>query len=396
MTQRLGNNRLKDGAVTGNKIADTAVNSNNIVDGAVTTIKLGNQSVDGDKLKLGAVDTKHFVPLSVKGNVIGISAISTNNIVDGAITAGKIAPGASGNPAAFPTANAAFDTANASFITANAAFVQANAAFNQTNISFTQANAAFIQANVAFNEADSAFIRANNSLNANVGGGITANVNITGNLQTANVTINTHIRFANTDLAGTGIVDGQIEYSDLQFYGTIDDVTGRGYMPVTQIYYMTANSVAAISTAALPVLGNSTGFTVSANAFYEVEWDVYFLKTTAGTVTFTIRLTNGAGAAVNPQYVNARLLGGRADVAGPANSAGRLAATADPVALPATPTLGAGTVNFFNIKAIILTNLTTGGNCFLQAACSAGTMTAYRNSHVKVTKLPTNRTGIFN
>ena len=91
MTQRLGNNRLQDGSVTGNKIADSAVNSNNIVNGAITTIKLDNQSVDGDKLKLGAVDTKHFVPLSVKGNVIGISAVSTNNIVDGAITDVKIA-----------------------------------------------------------------------------------------------------------------------------------------------------------------------------------------------------------------------------------------------------------------------------------------------------------------
>jgi len=91
MTQRLGNNRLQDGAVTGNKIADSAVNSNNIVDGAITTIKLVDQSVDGEKLKLGAVSTKHFVPLSVKGNVIGISAVSTNNIVDGAITDAKIA-----------------------------------------------------------------------------------------------------------------------------------------------------------------------------------------------------------------------------------------------------------------------------------------------------------------
>jgi hypothetical protein len=91
MTQRLGNNRIQDGAVTGNKIADDAVNSNNIVNGAITTIKLDNQSVDGDKLKLGAVSTKHFVPLSVRGNVIGITAVSTNNIVDGAITGVKVA-----------------------------------------------------------------------------------------------------------------------------------------------------------------------------------------------------------------------------------------------------------------------------------------------------------------
>ena len=178
----------------------------------------------------------------------------------------------------------------------------------------------------------------------------------------------------------------------MQFYGTVDDVTGRGFMPVTQFFYMTANT-SVISTAALPALGNNSGFNTSPNALYEVEWNIYFLKTTAGTVTFTIRLTNGAGGAVNPQFVNAQLLGGRADLGGPANSAGRLAATADPVALTATPTLGAGTVNAFNIKAVILTNLTTAGNCYLQAACSAGTMTPYRLSYAKVTKLPINKIG---
>lgn len=133
MTQRLGNNRIENGSVTGNKIADGAVNSNNIVDGAITTNKLVDQSVDASKIKLGAINTQHFVPGSVKGNVIGLSAISSNNIVDGSITAEKIAPGAGGNPAAFDTANAAFDAANVAIVNANNAYTHANAAFDAAN-----------------------------------------------------------------------------------------------------------------------------------------------------------------------------------------------------------------------------------------------------------------------
>jgi hypothetical protein len=90
MTQRLGNNRLQDGSVTGNKIADGAVNSNNIVDGAITTVKLVNQAVDGEKLKLGVVETRHILAGAVRGNTLGITSVSTNNIVDGAVTEAKI------------------------------------------------------------------------------------------------------------------------------------------------------------------------------------------------------------------------------------------------------------------------------------------------------------------
>jgi hypothetical protein len=91
MTQRLGNNRLQDGSVTGNKIADGAVNSNNIVDGAITTVKLVDQAVDGEKLKLGVVQTRHILAGAVRGNTLGITSVSTNNIVDGAVTEAKIA-----------------------------------------------------------------------------------------------------------------------------------------------------------------------------------------------------------------------------------------------------------------------------------------------------------------
>ena len=131
---------------------------------------------------------------------------------------------------AFNTANAAFLAANAAtatdttqnnsitaaFIAANSAGVYANGAFAAANAATatdtTQNNsitAAFTAANSAGVYANGAFARANNSLNANTGGTVTANVTISANLTAANVATQTYIQFGDgtkqfTANAGSG------------------------------------------------------------------------------------------------------------------------------------------------------------------------------------------------
>ena len=270
--------------------------------------------------------------------------------------------------------------------------VRANAAFAQSNIALTQANAAFIQANIGNFLAQSAFIRANNTVNANSGGTVTGNVIINANLQSANVHSNTFIRFSNTSLVtytSTGIANGQIEFFNNSLFGAVDTTQGRGYVPVVQFRALTSNSAYNISTAELAFMGNANGAILTTNSAYEIEWNLFFLKSTAGTVTFSLRF----GAA--PQIVNASYVGGVANTSGPANTAGRIVGTADPVTLPATPTLGDNTVNNFNIKAFIITNSSTSGNCYLSAATSAGTITPNVGSYIKVTRLPRPNTGLW-
>jgi hypothetical protein len=136
--------------------------------------------------------------------------------------------------AAFIHANSAFNTANNALDTwvrgqANAAFIQANAAFLQANTPSHVANSAAIYANGAFaaanaasatdatqnNSITAAFIRANNSLNANVGGNITGEVVVVGNL-TATTFVTTgsngsisgaNAIFSNYIFAANGTVD---------------------------------------------------------------------------------------------------------------------------------------------------------------------------------------------
>jgi len=131
--------------------------------------------------------------------------------------------------AAFATANSAGSYANAAFAAANSASSSgtsagsyANSAFNTANAAFLQANTPSYTANSAASYANSAFTRANNSINANTGGTITADLVITGNLtvqgnttyvDTKTITTgDSLIHLANNNTAGDTV--------DIGFYGT--------------------------------------------------------------------------------------------------------------------------------------------------------------------------------
>jgi hypothetical protein len=99
--------------------------------------------------------------------------------------------------------------ANLAFAHANAAFISANNVAPQIEPAFLKANSAYGSQNVTGTYANNAYIRANNSLNANVGGTITGDVTIHGNLvvsgsrvevNTANILLADNIITLNSDL----------------------------------------------------------------------------------------------------------------------------------------------------------------------------------------------------
>ena len=89
---------------------------------------------------------------------------------------------------------------------------------------------------------------------------------------------------------------GNIEYDGVCFYPTADTTGGRPFSPNAQIFRLTANGVpigASIDT----YFGTSSSITLSAAGVYEIEYFVYFLKNTAGTVTFTLTAAQTAWTA---------------------------------------------------------------------------------------------------
>ena len=90
---------------------------------------------------------------------------------------------------AYLHANSAYGSQNTTGSYANSAFLKANSAYESQNTTGIYANAAFLKANSAYASqnvtgtyANNAYVRANNSLNANVGGIVTGNVTIVGDL----------------------------------------------------------------------------------------------------------------------------------------------------------------------------------------------------------------------
>ena len=136
----------------------------------------------------------------------------------------------------FAVANSGASYANSAFLSANniagvnltqntnitSAASYANAAFIQANAAFLQANTPDYVANSAASYANGAFTRANNSINANTGGTITADLVITGNLtvqgnttyvDTKTITAgDSLIHLANNNTVGDTV--------DIGFYGT--------------------------------------------------------------------------------------------------------------------------------------------------------------------------------
>ena len=134
-------------------------------------------------------------------NAASNSATSAGNYANGAFLQANT-PSHVANSAAI-YANGAFAAANAAtatdatqnnsitaaFNTGNAAFIQANTPSHVANSAAIYANGAFAAANASAaidvtqnNSITAAFIRANNSLNANVGGTVTGNVVVIGNV----------------------------------------------------------------------------------------------------------------------------------------------------------------------------------------------------------------------
>lgn len=135
----------------------------------------------------------------------------------------------------------------------------------------------------------------------------------------------------------------------------------------------------------------SGGTTISAGAFYEFEFDINFLKTTAGTVTFTLT-TSVAPANLQASYWGSAV-GGIATV-GTAQYAGVVSSTSTATALPVTGTLTTAVNHSYYIKGVVDAGA-SNGTFKLQITSSAGTVTPLRGSFFKIKRIPNVNYGLF-
>lgn len=187
---------------------------------------------------------------------------------------------------------------------------------------------------------------------------------------------------------------GAMEYDGNVWYQTDNLTGGRGVIPHTQQFRL-QSARAAVGSATIPAafFGPGANVGVLANSTYEFEYNLYFTKTTNGTVTFRME---EAAAPVNLNatfYIsNAVAGGGTTSVTDTVSLFNNTSAAS---AFPVTKTLTTGLNYFALVKGIVDTNATTGGNIFISYLASAGTVTPLRGSYFKITRLPTGNVGTF-
>jgi hypothetical protein len=234
---------------------------------------------------------------------------------------------------------------------------------------------------------------------ANGGTGVTASTGTTGVVLSGSPTItNLTLAAGTASLAplvmtsGTSLttpVAGAIEFDGSTFFSTDDVTDGRGFIPSSHFFRLTSN-VGAITTIS-NFFGATSGMTLDAGIFYEVEAYLYFLKTTSGTATFTMTFTQA------PVNNNAFWVGTAATGVGNggAITAALVNSTATAGALPNTAALTTAVNHQYTLRSMFQANATTGGTLNIQITASAGSVTPLIGSYYKITRLPAANVGAF-
>lgn len=193
--------------------------------------------------------------------------------------------------------------------------------------------------------------------------------------------------------AGTSLTTpaaGAVEFDGSTFFSTGDVTDGRGYIPSVHYFRLTSDG-SAITTIA-NYFGATSGISLDANIFYEVEAYLYFTKTTAGTATFTMTFSN---APVNNDAFYVGTAVGGVGTVGTAQTAALTKSTATAGALPVTGTLTTAVNHQYVLQSMFQANATTGGTLNIQVTSSAGSITPLTGSYYKITRLPAANVGAF-
>lgn len=136
--------------------------------------------------------------------------------------------------------------------------------------------------------------------------------------------------------------------------------------------------------------GANSSLPTITNGIYELTFYCSFLKTTAGTVQWTITNTQSyTNLIANEILSNAAGIGAAANSA----TAGIVSNTTAAIALPATNSLTTAVNHTHQIKAIVEAG--TAGNIRLRVTSSAGTVTPLRDSFYTAQLFPSATLGTF-
>lgn len=186
--------------------------------------------------------------------------------------------------------------------------------------------------------------------------------------------------------AGTNLTTaaaGAVEFDTANTiaYFTGNTTNGRGIIPNTNYFRLAANGTATTTTIA-PFFGTNSSIPLVANGVYEIEFYCYFLKTTAGTLVWTLTNSTTVTNMVVDMIMSA--ITGIGTITAPLTSA-LVTQTAAAAAFPATGSLTTTANHFAKFKVILENGSST--SLRLNVTNSAGTVTPLRGSFWKATRI---------
>ncbi len=188
----------------------------------------------------------------------------------------------------------------------------------------------------------------------------------------------------------TSVTAGAVENDSIGVYMSTNTTDGRAHVPARQHFRLTANgsNVTTIGN----FFGTTSNISLVASAYYMIEIVMYFTKTTAEAVTWT--LTNSsAPTSQNIYYEQSPITGIVAPPGTATNLFGQIVNDATAAKTIATGVLVTG-VNHYVYMRIELKN-GTGTSLKIQATNPTGSITPLLGSYWTATRIPTGNTGTF-
>lgn len=181
---------------------------------------------------------------------------------------------------------------------------------------------------------------------------------------------------------------GVVEYDGVQDYFTIDISSGRGARPVEQYCHLTADG-SAITTIA-NFFGATSNISLVASAYYIIDIYVWFLKTTADTVVWT--LTNSAAPTSQNIYYEMSPITGIVAPPGTATMLiGQVEKDSTAAKTVATGTLSTAVEHYAHFKIWLQNG--TGTSLKIQATATTGSVTPRLNSYWIARRMSPNNIG---
>jgi hypothetical protein len=182
---------------------------------------------------------------------------------------------------------------------------------------------------------------------------------------------------------------GATEFDGVNTYITNETTSGRGAIPVEQHFLLSATGTA-ISTIG-NYFGTTSNISLVSGGYYEIEIDCYFLKTTAGAVTWTF--TNSAAPTAMNLYYDFSPATGIVSAPAATDLIGDQYDLTTAVSTAVSASLTTGVNHHAHFKIILLNG--TGTSLKIQATCGAGTITPGTGSRWYCKRISTSNVGTF-